>query len=85
MKNFFDTKSDTVEMIIPRDLVEYQQKIILDLVEELEIKVNECYVEDRELHCVIDKEFKDKVKFLQWIVKEQCNNIRKLEGSKANG
>lgn len=81
MKNFFDVDDNTVEMIIPKELVDYQQKLILDLVDELGIKVNGCYIEDKELHCVIDKEYKDKVKFLQWIVKEQCENIRKLERS----
>lgn len=81
MKNFFDVDDDSIEMIIPRETVEYQQKLILDLVEELGIKVKGCYIEDKELHCVIDKAYKNDVKFLQWIVKKQCDNISKLERS----
>lgn len=84
MKDFFnlDTEEESfIELVIPKDLVEYQGKLILDLVDELEIKIKEVFIENKELHCVIDEKFRNKVEFMQYLVKKQVSKIKSLERS----
>lgn len=78
MKDFFNL-SDDIEIAIPKNWVEFQGKLILDLVDELDIHFKDVKIENNELKCVADKKYKHQLEYLQWRANKQRETIMKLE------